>query len=33
MILFEEIYGWSCNTPINWSDPARKVLIEPNMLA
>ena len=30
---FEELYGWSCNTPISWSDPSSKVLIRPNMLA
>ena len=29
----EALYGWNCNTPINWSDPMSKVLIVPNMLA
>ena len=27
MILFEELCGWSCNTPISWSDPVNGVLI------
>jgi len=30
---FEALYGWSCNTPINWSDPVTKVLIGPDVLA
>jgi len=29
---FEALYGWSCNTPISWSDPVTKVLIGPDML-
>lgn len=29
---FEALYGWSCNTPISWSDPISGVLIEPDML-
>ena len=32
MSLFEALYGWSCNTPINWSDPVNKMLIGPYML-
>ena len=27
MSLFEALYGWSCNTPISWSDPVNKVVI------
>ena len=30
---FDALYGWSCNTPINWSDPVKRVLIGPDMLA
>ena len=30
---FEALYAWSCNTPINWSDPVNRVLIGPDMLA
>ena len=30
---FEALYGWSCNTPISWSDSVNKVLIGPDMLA
>jgi len=30
---FEELYGWSCNTPISWSDLVSNVLIGPDMLA
>ena len=30
---FEELYGWSCNTPNSWSDPMNRVLIGPDMLA
>lgn len=30
---FEALYGWSCNTPISWSDPVNRVLIGPEMLA
>ena len=30
---FEALYGRSCNTPINWSDPISKVLIGLDMLA
>ena len=29
---FETLYGWSCNTPISWSDPVNMVLIRLNML-
>lgn len=32
MSLFEALYGRSCNTPINWSDPVKRMLIGPNML-
>jgi len=31
-ILFEALYGQSCNTPISWSDLVNRVLIESNML-
>lgn len=30
---FEALYGKSCNTPISWSDPVKRVLIGPYMLA
>jgi len=30
---FKALYEWSCNTPINWSDPVNMVLIGPDMLA
>jgi len=30
---FEALYGWSCNTPICWSDLVNKVLIGTDMLA
>ncbi len=30
---FEALYGWSCNTPISWSDPVNRVFIGPNMSA
>jgi len=30
---FEAFYGWSYNTPINWSDSVSRVLIGPEMLA
>jgi len=30
---FKDIYGQSCNTPINWSDPVNRVLIGLDMLA
>jgi len=30
---FEALYGWSCNTPIRWSDLVSRVLIGTNMLA
>ena len=30
---FEALYGRSCNTPINWSDPVSRVLIGTDMLA
>ena len=33
MSLFEALYGWSCNTPISWSDPVNSVLIGLDMLA
>lgn len=33
MSLFEALYGWSCNTPINWSDPVNGLLIGLDMLA
>lgn len=33
MSSFEALYGRSCNTPINWSDPVSRVLIGPDMLA
>jgi len=29
---FEALYGWSCNTPISWSDLVNMVLIGLNML-
>ena len=29
MSMFEALYGWSCNNPINWSDPVNRVLIGP----
>jgi len=29
---FEALYGWSCNTPINWSDPMNRVFIGTNIL-
>jgi len=29
---FEGFYGWSCNTPISWSDLVKRVLIGPYML-
>ena len=32
MILFEAMYGWSCNTPISWIDLVNKVLIRLKML-
>ena len=32
MSLFEALYGQSCNTPINWSDPVNMVLIGLGML-
>lgn len=32
MIPFEALYGWSCTTPISWSDPVNRVLIGPDML-
>jgi len=32
MCPFEELYGWSLNTPISWSDPVNKVFIGPDML-
>jgi len=32
MSIFEALYGWSCNTPISWSDLVNKVLIGPDML-
>lgn len=33
MSLFQALDGRSCNTPISWSDPVKRVLIGPNMLA
>ena len=33
MSLFKELYGWSFNTSISWSDPMNRVLIGPYMLA
>ena len=30
---FEALYGWSCNTPISWSDPVNMVIIGTDMLA
>ena len=33
MSLFEALYGWNYNTPINQSDPVNKVLIGLDMLA
>ena len=33
MSLFEALYGQSCKTPISWSDPVKRVLIGPHMLA
>lgn len=32
MIPFEALYGWSCNTPISWSDAVSRVLIGRDML-
>jgi len=32
MSLFKALYGRSCNTPINWSDPVNRVLIGMDML-
>eukprot|EP00253_Pinus_taeda_P018853 PITA_18853 len=32
MNLFKALYGWSFNTPINWSDPVNRVFIGPDML-
>lgn len=32
MSLFEVLYGWSCNTHINYSDLLNMILIGPNML-
>ena len=29
---FEALYGRSCNTPISWSDPVKRVLIRLDML-
>jgi len=29
---FEALYGWSCNTPVNWSDLVNRVLIGPDFL-
>jgi len=29
---FKALYGWSCNTPINCSDPISRVSIGPDML-
>ena len=26
----EALYGWSCNSPISWSDPVNMALIGPN---
>jgi len=31
--MFEELYGWICNTPIIWSDPMKRVMIGPDILA
>ena len=33
MILFEALYGQSCNTPISWSDSVNRALIRSYMLA
>jgi len=33
MSQFEALHGNSCNTPISSSDPLKRVLIRPNMLA
>lgn len=30
---FEAFYGWSCNTPISWSDLVNRVLIGLDRLA
>jgi len=30
---FKALYGWSCNTPISWSDPISRVLIGLDILA
>lgn len=32
MSLFEALFGWSCSTPMSWSDPVNRVLIGTNML-
>ena len=32
MSLFEALYGWSCNTPISWSDPVNKVSMLENYI-
>jgi hypothetical protein len=29
---FEVLYGRPCNTPVSWSNPVKRVTIEPNML-
>jgi hypothetical protein len=29
---FEVLYGRSCNTPVNWSNPVNRITIGPNML-
>lgn len=32
MRLFETLYGWSCNSPIRWSDLVNRILIGLDML-
>ena len=33
MSSFDSLYGQSCNTSINWSDPVKNILIGPDMFA
>ena len=33
MSLLEAVYGWSCNTPINWSDRVNRVFTRLDMLS
>jgi hypothetical protein len=29
---FKVLYGWSCNTPVSWSNPVNRITIGPDML-